>query len=264
MSKDNPGSRLRTPGSRPRRDPCDGSEARSLKSEAHYNHPVLGGSMLMLGFLHGLGADHLMAIAALSLATPLGPARYGRAFWLAVRFAVGHALLLGVGAALVLLFGWQIPAQFEQRGEFAGGCLLILLGLAGGWLAYSGRLYAHSHAHVNGGDGLHSHWHLHLGRRHSHQPAVHTILPGVLGAAFAISGLRALIISLPLWNSPDAIGSLLALVTLFAIGILASMSLFGIVLAHAIADTRITGGIARVAAAATALGSLMLGVYWIS
>ena len=39
--------------------------------------------MLALGFLHGLGADHLMAIAALSLATPLGPARYARAFGLA-------------------------------------------------------------------------------------------------------------------------------------------------------------------------------------
>jgi len=49
--------------------------------------------MLALGFVHGLGADHLMAIAALSLATPLGPARYGRAFWLAVRFAVMRRLV---------------------------------------------------------------------------------------------------------------------------------------------------------------------------
>ena len=80
--------------------------------------------MLALGFLHGLGADHLMAIAALSLATPLGPARYARAFGLALRFAVGHALLLAVGAGLVLFFGWQIPVRFEQGGEFIGGCLL--------------------------------------------------------------------------------------------------------------------------------------------
>src|SRR5436309_3339817 len=98
--------------------------------------------MLALGFLHGLGADHLMAIAALSLATPLGPARYGRAFWLAVRFAVGHALLL-------------------------------------------------------------------------------------------------------------------------SLGILASMSLFGIVLAHTLNARRMTGHVARCAAAATALGSVALGLYWI-
>jgi nickel/cobalt exporter len=220
--------------------------------------------MLALGFLHGLGADHLMAIAALSLATPLGPARYGRAFWLAVRFAIGHAVLLGVGAALVLFFGWQIPDGVEQGGEFVGGCLLIVLGLIGGWLAYSGRLYAHSHAHPHGSDRLHSHWHLHLGRQHSHRPAVHTALPGVLGAVFAISGLRALILSLPLWNSSHALGALLFPVALFAVGILASMSVFGIVLAHTMADRRMTGQVARAAGAATALGSLALGVYWIT
>ena len=58
--------------------------------------------------------------------------------------------------------------------------------------------------------------------------------------------------------------SLLFLVTIFAIGILMSMSLFGIVLAHTLADRRMTGRVARVSAAATALGSLALGVYWIT
>ena len=220
--------------------------------------------MLALGFLHGLGADHLMAIAALTLATPLGPVRYGRAFWLAVRFAVGHALLLGAGAAAVLFFGWQIPVRLEQTGEFVGGCLLILLGLAGGWLAFTGRVYAHAHAHEHGEHALfHSHWHLHVGRQHSHRPAVHTALPGVMGAVFAVSGLRALMLSLPLWNAEHRIGMLLFLVTLFALGILTSMSLFGIVLAHTLDTKRMTGQVARIAAAATAAGSLALGLYWI-
>ena len=222
--------------------------------------------MLALGFLHGLGADHLMAIAALSLATPLGPARYARAFGLALRFAVGHALLLALGAVLVLFFGWQIPVRFEQSGEFIGGCLLIVLGLIVGWLTVSGRLYVHSHVHANR-VGAHSHWHLHFGRQHSHHAAIHTVLPGVLGAVFAVSGLRALIVSLPLWNTAAGaqhFGTLLFLVTLFAVGILMSMSLFGIVLAHTLADRRMTGHVARFSAAATALGSLALGIYWIT
>jgi nickel/cobalt exporter len=219
--------------------------------------------MLALGFLHGLGTDHLMAIAALSLATPLGPARYGRAFWLAVRFAVGHALLLSVGAAAVLFFGWQVPVPFEQTGEFVGGCLLILMGLIGSRLAFTGRVYAHAHPHQHEHALFHSHWHLHVGRQHSHRPAVHTVLPGVMGAVFAVSGLRALILSLPLWTSPHAVGTLFLLVTLFALGILASMSLFGIVLAHALDTKRMTAQVARCAAAATALGSLSLGLYWI-
>jgi nickel/cobalt exporter len=228
--------------------------------------------MLALGFLHGLGADHLMAIAALSLATPLGPARYGRAFWLAVRFAVGHALLLAVGAAAVLFFGWHIPLRFEQTGEFVGGCLLILMGLAGGWLALTGRVYAHAHAHAHEHTHqnakaddplLHSHWHLHVGRQHSHRPAVHTALPGVMGAVFAVSGLRALVLALPLWNAEHRFGMLFFLVTLFALGILASMSLFGIFLAHTLDTRRMTRHVARFAAAATAVGSLALGLYWI-
>ena len=227
---------------------------------------MLTGSVLALGFLHGLGADHLMAIAALSLATPLGPARYARAFSLALRFAVGHALLVACGAGLVLFFGWQIPVRFEQSGEFVGGCLLIVLGLIVGWLTVSGRLYVHSHIHANGHEEAHSHWHFHLGRRHSHQPTIHTVLPGVLGAVFAVSGLRALILSLPLWSTSGGVNhfwSLLFLVTTFALGILMSMTLFGIVLAHTLSARRMTGQLARVSAAATAIGSLALGVFWI-
>ena len=219
--------------------------------------------MLALGFLHGLGADHLMAIAALSLATPLGPARYGRAFWLAVKFAVGHALLLSLGAALALFFGWQIPVRFAQTGEFLGGCILIVLGLAGGWLALTGRVYVHVHAHDHGNHALHSHWHLHIGRRHSHRPAIHTLLPGAMGAVFAVSGLRALILSLPLWTHQHAFGMVLLLIALFALGILSSMSLFGIVLAHTLHPKRMTVHLARYAGAATALGSVALGLYWI-
>jgi nickel/cobalt transporter (NicO) family protein len=222
--------------------------------------------MLALGFLHGLGADHLMAIAALSLATPLGPARYARAFGLALRFAIGHAVLLALGAGFVLFFGWQIPVRFEQGGEFIGGCLLIVLGVVVGWLTVSGRLYVHTHAHDAGEQSAHSHWHLHFGRQHSHRPPLHTVLPGLLGAVFAVSGLRVLILSLPLWNAGGAnhFWSLLFLVTIFAVGILMSMSLFGIVLAHTLADRRMTGHVARFSAAATALSSFALGIYWIT
>jgi hypothetical protein len=84
---------------------------------------------------------------------------------------------------------------------------------------------------------------------------------------FAVSGLRALILSLPLWNTAGGTNhfwSLLFLVTVFALGILMSMSLFGIVLAHTLADRRMTGHVARFSAAATALGSLALGIYWIT
>ena len=208
--------------------------------------------MLALGFLHGLGADHLMAIAALSLATPLGPARYARAFGLALKFAVGHALLLASGAGMVLFFGWQIPVRFEQGGELIGGCLLIVLGLIVGWLTWRGRLYVHSHPHEGGETGpqplASAFWpcSIRTGRRFTRCCRV------VLGAVFAISGLRALILSLPLWNAaegPHHFWSLLFLVSVFALGILMSMSLFGIVLAHTLAARRMAGHVAGFSAA---------------
>ena len=93
---------------------------------------MLLATALVLGFLHGLGADHLMAIAALSVdgavATPA--ARRTRALAVAIRFAVGHALLLGVGAALIVLAGWTIPAIVERGGEVLGGTLLVVIGAA--------------------------------------------------------------------------------------------------------------------------------------
>ena len=86
---------------------------------------------LALGFLHGLGADHLMAIAALSVGARGGDRRRvqrARALGVAVRFAIGHALLLALGAGALIVLGWSLPVVFERGGEMLGGMLLIVLG----------------------------------------------------------------------------------------------------------------------------------------
>jgi len=67
-----------------------------------------------------------------------------------------------------------------------------------------------------------------------------------------------------MWNGPHAFSTLVLLVALFGLGILASMSLFGIVLAHTLDARRMTGHVARFAAGATAAGSVALGIYWIT
>ena len=225
---------------------------------------MVTGSLLALGFLHGLGADHLMAIAALSIATPGGGSvRYGRAFWLATRFAAGHAILLAVGTVLAIVLGWQIPVWLERAGELAGGWLLIALGALGIWLAATGRVAFHTHAHIHGDQPPHAHWHLHVGHQVDHRGATtHAALPAIIGAVFAVSGLRALMLALPMWSAPSSIRAVILSVALFGVGILLSMSLFGILLAHAL-DARLTARLARGAAALTAIGSIGLGIYWI-
>jgi len=218
-------------------------------------------SALALGFLHGLGADHLMAIAALSLGTSSGVTRRGT-FRIAVSFAAGHAVLLAVGSALVILAGWTIPVVVERAGEIAGGCILIVLGLVGLWMALTRRIYGHTHPH---GASLRSYWHLHLGLRDHHPlPQSHSHVPTILGGLFAISGLRALTLLAPFGGvaTQASMVTLLGLILIFALGILLSMSLFGIVLARTL-GTRVAAAAGHAGATITAVASVALGIYWV-
>ena len=216
-----------------------------------------------LGFLHGLGADHLMGIAALSVAPHSDPSTHcRRTFAVALKFAVGHALLLGIGASALILLGWSLPVVFERGGEVLGGVLLIGLGAVGAWGAATGRVYGHTHPHR--GEPA-AHWHLHIGGQ-GHHPidAAHSHLPTIIGAAFAVSSLRALTTLAPFGGQPPtfSLALLLGLITVFAIGIVISMSLFGIALAR-----MLSAPVVRRASCAVvivmAVGSIAMGLYWI-
>jgi nickel/cobalt transporter (NicO) family protein len=216
---------------------------------------------LVLGFLHGLGADHLMAIAALSVdgTVTSATARRARALGVAVRFAAGHALLLGCGAALLVLVGWSIPALVERGGEMLGGALLIAMGTVALWGLVSGRVYSHTH-----GTGRQSQpqWHLHVG--HAHDGAGDSHLPTIIGAAFAVSSLRALATLTPFSGRLGAasLSMILALVLVFAMGILISMSLFGVALARVL-STRALERVGQGASALVACSSIALGFVWV-
>lgn len=224
---------------------------------------ILTATALSLGFLHGLGADHLMAIAALAVRADGGSSMDDRApLGVAVRFAVGHALVLLLGAGGVLLLGWQIPELVERTGELVGGTLLILMGAFTLWIVAADRLYGHAHR------GRWTGWHLHLGRRDRHpEPHAHGTGAGLLGAVFAVSGLRALALLAPELSPEAAAGSLLTLLYLvgvFAVGILLSMSLFGIVLSRLLGSVAASAAVARAASLLTAVASIGLGIYWVA
>ncbi len=205
-----------------------------------------------------------MAIAALSLApgerTPA--ARRARALGVAVRFAAGHALLLAGGAGALIALGWSIPALVDRAGEMAGGVLLILLGAAALAGIAAGRVYGHSHRH--GGERS-PHWHLHIGRRDHHpRAAAHSHLPTIIGAAFAVSSLRALAVLAPFGSHALArpLPVMLALIAVFAAGILLSMSLFGVALAR-LMTTPVVARLGHAAAGIMGVSSIALGIFWI-
>lgn len=224
---------------------------------------LVASTAFVLGFLHGLGADHLMAVAALSVGEGVSPASgSGRAFRVAVQFACGHVVLLATGAAAALALGYEWPARLEQAGELVAGLLLVGLGAWGLWAVTTGRVYFHSHRADDPGKSA---WHWHVGRSHRHAGSGrHPHLPLVLGALFAISGLRALTGLAPIGG--NAIASplhLLALILLFALGIVSSMTLFGVVLARVLSSRAVTL-LGRAAAFVTAAASFALGLYWLA
>src|SRR5215213_8320725 len=135
-----------------------------------------------------------MAIAALSVRAPGDERRRTHPMRVALGFALGHAVLLILASAVVIVLGWQIPVLLERTGEVVGGVLLIALGAFSLWVAFSQQLYGHTHTHGHSG---HTHWHLHLGPRSSHGAGGHSHVPGILGAVFAVSGLRALTMMAP-------------------------------------------------------------------
>ena len=214
---------------------------------------LLLASALLLGFLHGLGPDHLMAIATLAVDGD-GDAlsRRTRAIGVAVRFALGHALLLAVGAGLIVLVGWSIPERVERSGEMLGGALLIVMGVLTLHLpSRLRRLTQPSSAHDHHGSALAPHGH------HSH-------VPTMVGAAFAVSSLRALAMLTPfgadLGNAPLPL--LLGLIAIFAAGILASMVLFGVLLAGVL-SMRALHRVGHGAGALVGVSSVILGVAWV-
>ena len=205
-----------------------------------------------------------MAIAALSIgATGEAPAlRRARAMGVAVRFAIGHALLLALGAGGLIVLGWSLPLVVERSGEMLGGILLIVVGVIGLWSVAAGRVYGHTHVH---GREQAPHFHLHVGRPDHHPaPSAHSHLPTIVGAAFAVSSLRALTMLAPFGNRVEtaSLATLLLLIAVFALGILLSMSLFGVAFAR-LMSARTMQRLGRAAAVATAAASIGLGAFWV-
>ena len=206
-------------------------------------------SALALGFLHGLGGDHLMAIAALSVdgraSERSAAARRAQALGIAARFALGHALLLGLGAGAIVIVGWSIPPYVERGGELLGGGLLIVMGL----LTLQHLLHRKHLAHPT----------------HPAHPAHPSHLPTIIGAAFAISSLRALAMLTPFGDNlaSASLPQLLALIGVFAVGILASMLLFGVALAGLL-STRALQRVGYSAGALVGVSSIVLGIAWVA
>jgi nickel/cobalt exporter len=176
--------------------------------------------IFLAGVLHGLGADHLVAITAVAGAG----GGFQRITAFAARFALGHALVI-VLAGAVAFFGKRfLPSLWEKNFELLAGASLVLGGVVLLVGLLTKRISVHRHAHDHHGEP-HSHLHFHFGGAPSHRH-VHGVFTILLGAMFALGGARTMLTATPIVLAHDGVEFFLRIAA-FTAGIVISMTLFG-------------------------------------
>jgi hypothetical protein len=165
---------------------------------------------------------------------------------MAVRFALGHAAMLGGVATVCLVAGVGLSEAFERWAEIFGGGVLIALGVTA--LLFPNSLH-HGHPHLPG----------HHQEPHSH---VHEHVSTTAGALMAVSGVRSLLLALP----PLLVGGSMrtsgwTYLPGFAFGILLGMGAVGLLFAEGM--SRLGASLATWVHRAIAVGSGALGMFWI-
>ncbi|MFL5348330.1 MAG: hypothetical protein ACJ8AT_26340 [Hyalangium sp.] len=195
------------------------------------------------GLLHAVGPDHCAAMATLNT---LGEGRRRAAMRTALRFACGHAAVLGGVATVCLLAGVGLSEAFERWAEVFGGGVLIALAVTA--LLFPNSL-RHGHPHLPG----------HTEDPHSH---AHEGVSTAAGALMAVSGVRSLLLALPplLMGGSMSLGAWSYLPG-FALGILLGMGAVGLLFAEGM--SRLGSRLALWVHRAVAVGSGALGLFWI-
>ena len=218
--------------------------------------------IFLAGVVHGLGPDHLAAITAFSAVVGRD---FQRITFFALRFAGGHVVVI-TGAALAAHVGrMALPEAWERRFDLTAAWLLIFTGLALLATLVSRRVALHVHEHQHDGIGCHQHFHAHIGTVEEHKHA-HGKLAVLVGALFALGGLRSLLLIVPVAIS-STMGVAVLRIAAFAIGIAIAMLAYGLlagrVLSHETGKARSVRGqlwAVRLASGSVALFCIVAGL----
>jgi hypothetical protein len=183
---------------------------------------LLLAAIFFAGVLHGLGPDHLAAITAFGAA---GGRDARRVTFFSTRFALGHAAVIAAAGLLGKFGRLLLPALWERRFEVASGWLLVFTGVVLLVGVMTGRISLHAHPHQHG-PGPHRHFHMHWFGSQRHQHA-HGAGAAVLGALFALGGVRGLLAVVPIALAQTLAISLLR-IGAFVIGIIVTMVSYGL------------------------------------
>ena len=222
--------------------------------------------IFVAGVVHGLGPDHLAAITAFSAVVGRD---FRRITYFALRFAGGHVIVITVAALAAHLGRMALPAAWERRFDLTAAALLIITGMALLASLLSRRFALHAHEHNHQGAGSHQHFHAHLNSLEEHHHA-HGTLAMVVGALFALGGLRSLLLIVPVAIASTATTAMVRIAA-FALGIALSMALYGLlagrVLTHATGRARSARGqlwAMRLASGSVAVFCIVAGLMTLS
>jgi ABC-type nickel/cobalt efflux system permease component RcnA len=223
---------------------------------------------LVLGFLHALEVDHMLAVTTFvsrrpALATAAG---FG------LRWGLGHSMAVLTLGGILLATGLQWPDRWTSYGEAGVGALLVGLGL---WSLRASR-NLHLHPASEHGDHLHLHTHAggpkdrktdgptdhdHPGPHHHHHHHGHGIT--LVGLAHGLAGTAAVVALVPVTmvgRTAVGVGYLVA----FGVGVTVAMTLFALGAAVAMrqADLRKLR-VGRDVSALVGVAGVAVGVWWI-
>lgn len=214
---------------------------------------------VLIGFLHALEVDHMLAVTTFVSRRPAVPlaARFG------ARWGIGHSLaVLGAGG-LLLAFGVRWPVAWDAAGEALVGVMLAALGL---WAIVSARRL---HLHPAPEHGDHSHLHLHpgvSGHAHPHSAGSgaghsHGAITAV-GFLHGLAGTSAAVALVPVTFMDNA-GAGLGYLAAFCVGVILAMTLFAAVAAAAMrrAERRSLLWSRRIATA-VGIAAIGTGAFW--
>jgi sulfite exporter TauE/SafE len=211
--------------------------------------PAILAAGFMLGLLHALDADHIVAVS--SLASRQRRWQNGAAY--AARWALGHGAILLLVALAALFFGLHLDQTIGHIAEQAVGVILIISGLAIIRQLHRQRIGLAVHRH---GAQLHAHLAAPAhGKHHDHTPVLVGLVHGLAGSAPALALIPA-----ALFHPALAAGYVL----IFSLGALCGMVLFGLLLGRCQQfllrhSPRIFDG----SRLALGLGATGLGLFWL-
>ncbi len=193
------------------------------------------GTALLLGFIHALEIDHMMALTTFVSRRPT----LATAFGFGLRWGIGHSLAVFVAGAILLATGLRWGPGMESILEGAVGVALVGVGI---WSLRTAR-------------------NLHLQHPGEHRAQGHAVAS--LGVMHGLAGTTAVVALLPVTLLAErALG--FAYLACFGVGVTAGMATFALVAAAAMrgAAARAPAAVERMAGWAGA-GSIAVGLWWL-